>query len=73
MIALMTEPCDPKQLRADILQYIDRYNQTSLLPYQISASVGFYSGKRIEWDTMFAIADEQMYADKRNKPHRRTN
>ncbi len=73
MIALMTEPCDPKQLRADILQYIDRYNQTSLLPYQISASVGFYSGKRIEWDTMFAIADEQMYADKRNKPYRRTN
>ncbi len=71
MIAVMTIPCNPDKIKADIEAYIDRYNRHSEKPYKVSASIGIAVCENESFEKLFSRADELMYIDKSHKKNRR--
>ncbi len=71
LIAVLPHPCDHDKIRESILQYLANYNRTSGKPYQVSVSIGIHTSAHADFERMFYEADQKMYLDKLQKPHRR--
>lgn len=71
MIAVLMREADPAAIRTGINTYLANYNANSNKPYKVSASVGVYSSRTENFETMFEKADALMYQDKMQKPNRR--
>lgn len=71
MIAVLWGEHDPTAVRKAILEKLEEYNRSSGLEYEVSASIGIYTAKNTDFDTMFSRADELMYQDKQRKKYRR--
>lgn len=61
------------QVRKYIKSHLDTVNKSSRMPYEISASIGVYISDYLSFnfETMLQQADENMYEEKRKKPHHR--
>ena len=71
LIGILMMECDAAQIRSEIQNYLDEYNQHSGKPYQVSASVGIYTSRGESLETMFEKTDALMYEEKKQKPNRR--
>ncbi len=71
LIGILTMDCDAAQIRKEIQDYLNDYNQHSGKPYQVSASIGIYTSSDETLEIMFKKADALMYEEKKNKPNRR--
>ncbi len=71
LVGVISQPCDPDEIRRNMQAFLDEYNRNSNKPYKVSTSIGIYTTKDIDFERMFAQADALMYQDKLAKPHRR--
>lgn len=71
LVGVISQPCDPDEIRRNMQAFLDDYNRNSNKPYKVSTSIGIYTTKDIDFERMFAQADALMYQDKLAKPHRR--
>ncbi|MBQ8927133.1 MAG: GGDEF domain-containing protein [Oscillospiraceae bacterium] len=62
---------DAAAIHDRILAELSRYNQDSGKPYKVDVSIGIHTAQGMEFEALFALADEKMYAEKQHKPHTR--
>lgn len=69
MFAVIGEECDPARIKADMYAFIERFNEASDKPYEVSASVGIYTSDdgTIDFEELVRKSDELMYIDKFRK------
>ena len=69
MFAVIGEECDPARIKADMYAFIERFNEASDTPYEVSASVGIYTSDdgTIDFEELVRKSDELMYIDKFRK------
>lgn len=70
MLAVIDGECDLVKIKTGIKNYLDTYNRSHSLEYEISASVGIYctdSSDMAELDQLVRRSDADMYAEKQAK------
>ena len=50
---------------------LGQYNADSGKPYKVDVSIGIHTAAGLDFESLFAAADEKMYAEKQHKPHSR--
>ena len=74
MVALIPGECDTAGLAENITRFLADYNASSMLPYQISTSLGISHTvleKDTDFETLIREADQQMYAIKQERKKRK--